>query len=82
MNPAEISRLSRVRADALSGQARQIRLNTRVSLSELAGLCGVDPSTVWRWEQGIRVPRGEAALRYAQALEVLARSQAKTDTRP
>ncbi|WP_372411839.1 helix-turn-helix domain-containing protein [Streptomyces luteireticuli] len=76
VNRTEINSLSRVRASAFSGQARQTRLSAHLSLSELAKVCGVDASTVWRWEQGKRVPRGEPALRYARVLDTLAHAQA------
>lgn len=65
-------RLVQVRAKASSGVARLARMNARLSLAEIAELCGVGPSTVWRWELGKRAPRGEPALRYAQILEDLA----------
>lgn len=64
--------LSRVREEAASGAARRARLAARLSLAEIAALCGVDPSTVWRWERGKRAPRGEPALLYAQVLGDLA----------
>ncbi|MET9413265.1 helix-turn-helix transcriptional regulator [Streptomyces klenkii] len=63
--------LAWVRAAAVSGTARQARTDARLTLSEIAELCEVDPSTVWRWEQGKRAPRGEAALRYARVLRAL-----------
>ncbi len=73
----DVLRLAWVRAAANSGAARQARTDARLSLSEVAQLCGVDPSTVWRWEQGKRVPRGEAALQYARVLDDLSRPGAK-----
>ncbi|MEW1611479.1 helix-turn-helix transcriptional regulator [Streptomyces sp. NPDC088744] len=68
MIKADVLILSRVRENAASGAARRTRLAARLSLTEIAALCGVDPSTVWRWEQGKRAPRGEPALLYAQVL--------------
>ncbi|MFF4367286.1 helix-turn-helix domain-containing protein [Streptomyces sp. NPDC001594] len=65
---ADVLSLSRVREEAISGAARRTRLAARLSLAEIAALCEVDPSTVWRWERGKRAPRGEPALRYAQVL--------------
>ncbi|MEU8550250.1 helix-turn-helix transcriptional regulator [Streptomyces roseoverticillatus] len=68
----DILQLAWVRDAALSGTARQARTEAHLTLSEIAELCEVDPSTVWRWEQGMRAPRGEAALRYARVLQALA----------
>ncbi|MFI1183243.1 helix-turn-helix domain-containing protein [Streptomyces sp. NPDC020799] len=67
----DVLQLAWVRAAAMSGTARQARTDARLTLSEIANLCEVDPSTVWRWEQGKRAPRGEAALRYARVLRDL-----------
>ncbi|MFI6469007.1 helix-turn-helix domain-containing protein [Streptomyces sp. NPDC050516] len=71
----DVLRLVRVRTEASSGAARLARIKARLSLSEIAELCGVDPSTIWRWERGKRVPRGEPALRYGQVLDDLADGQ-------
>ncbi|GHC37874.1 helix-turn-helix transcriptional regulator [Streptomyces mobaraensis] len=68
----DVLQLVWVRDAAMSGSARQARTEARLTLSEIAELCEVDPSTVWRWEQGKRAPRGEAALRYARVLRALA----------
>jgi DNA-binding transcriptional regulator YiaG len=32
---------------------------------------GVTVNTVWRWENGVRAPRGETAVRYARVLTAL-----------
>lgn len=55
-----------------TGEARAIRLRARLSLTEVASTCGVDQSTVHRWENGRRVPRGAPAARYAGLLVALA----------
>lgn len=64
-------KLATVRALAASGGARAIRQQAGLSLSEVAAACGVDQSTVHRWESAKRAPRGEAALRYASLLDAL-----------
>jgi len=64
-------RLARVRHAAANGKAKQLREAARLSLSEVGAYCGVDQSTVWRWENGLRTPRGEPALKYARLLETL-----------
>jgi DNA-binding transcriptional regulator YiaG len=50
-----------------------IRETSDVSLGEIAEPVGVNRSTVSRWERGLTTPRGEAALRYLEVLEELAR---------
>ncbi|WP_408909925.1 helix-turn-helix domain-containing protein [Streptomyces luteolus] len=82
MISADVLRLVQVRVKASTGAARLVRMNARLSLAEVAELCGVGASTVWRWEQGKRVPRGEPALRYAQILEALALTHAAQGEEP
>ena len=64
--------LVRVRRLAKTGAARALREEAELSLAELARDVKVDKSTVHRWEQGLRRPRGEAARRYLAALDELA----------
>lgn len=68
---AQLLRLADVRAALSNGEARRLREAADLSISEIAHACGVDQSTVWRWERGTRKPRGEAALRYGQLIEDL-----------
>ena len=65
--------LIKVRAAARSGAAKDARLAAGLSLTEVAAAVGVTPAAVFRWEKGDRVPRGEAALRYARLLNRLGR---------
>ena len=67
----ESATISRVRGLIASGQARRIRLNSHLELSEVARDLDVSPTTVWRWENGQRSPRGSVALRYARLLKRL-----------
>jgi transcriptional regulator with XRE-family HTH domain len=55
-----------------TGAAKSIRLAAGVSLPEIARDVGVAHSTVYRWENNLNVPKGEAALRYAALLDELA----------
>ena len=71
MNIRELERLAEVRQLIASGEAKARRVNAGFSLSEVAGPCHVDTSTVWRWEEGIRIPRGQTALRYGQVLAMM-----------
>lgn len=66
-----IERLTEARALVASGEARRIRLAAGLSLLEVGAPVGVDPSTIGRWERRERMPRGRAAIRYAQVLRRL-----------
>lgn len=72
MNVQELERLAEVRRLVSTGEARARRLHAGLSLSEVAATCGVDTSSVWRWETGVRSPRGEGAMRYGRVLDMLA----------
>jgi len=71
VNIRELERLADVRRLIASGEAKQRRILAGFSLSEVAGPCNVGPQTVWRWEEGIRIPRGQTALRYGQVLAMM-----------
>ncbi len=60
-----------VRRLAKSGGARAIREGADISGPELARELGVSPSSLSRWERGLRSPRGDAAKRWAAALRKL-----------
>jgi DNA-binding transcriptional regulator YiaG len=64
-------RLASARYLVASGQARRIRHAADLSLAEVSRVVGVDLSTVGRWERRERVPRGAAALKYAELLQRL-----------
>jgi DNA-binding transcriptional regulator YiaG len=67
----EVLALAQLRADLVSGRARAIRERARLTQPELARAVGVSQSAVTQWEAGRRVPRGEAAARYARFLHEL-----------
>jgi transcriptional regulator with XRE-family HTH domain len=72
MNPDDLRRISEIRALVADGKAREQRLSRRLTLQEIADAIGTSPSTVHRWEQGRSTPRGAAALRLAEVLEITA----------
>jgi len=51
--------------------ARGLREGARLSQAEVASICRVTPAAVTLWEQGARMPKGEAAVRYGRLLERL-----------
>ena len=57
-----------VREMILTGEARRLRLDAKISLSSIAQEVGVSIATVSHWELNRRQPRGKGALRYLQAL--------------
>ena len=67
----KLAALAEVRALIESGRARELRLQARLSLSEVADAADVGVSTVARWEAADRRPRGEPALRYLAVLQRL-----------
>ncbi|MFK4797825.1 helix-turn-helix domain-containing protein [Streptomyces sp. MPA0124] len=79
MTKAHALRLVQLRAAISTGETRQLRVAARLSISEMAAACGVDQSTLWRWEQGKRLPRGEHAIAYADVLDTL-RNQVAHET--
>ncbi len=72
MDTTELTQLSLLRALLRSGVARDIRIGAGLSLREVGGAVGAPPSTVFRWEQRQRQPRGgPAALAYWNLLRSL-----------
>jgi len=71
----DLKRLTRARSFAESGAARSIRIAADLSLREVASAAGVSVSTLWRWENQQRRPRGDAAIRYSQVLDELMESR-------
>jgi DNA-binding transcriptional regulator YiaG len=61
----ELEQLVLVRELAASGEARRIRQAAGLSQADLARACSVSAPAISRWEAGSRIPRGEAARRYA-----------------
>lgn len=60
-----------VRRLATNGGARHIREAANVSATEAARELGVATSTLCRWERGERLPREQAAGRWARLLRRL-----------
>lgn len=52
--------------------ARALRIAAGVGLREMASAIGVVPSTLSRWERGLRRPRSAAAVRWAEAVRNIA----------
>jgi hypothetical protein len=63
--------LANVRALCASGVARRIRTASGLSLPEVSRATGAAVSTIWRWENAERTPRGDPAIRYGELLDRL-----------
>jgi DNA-binding transcriptional regulator YiaG len=72
----DLTPVVRARRALKSGRAIEIRLAAGLSQSEIATALGVSQAAVCRWEAGERRPRGDAARRYGQLLDVLERAAA------
>jgi len=81
MAQAQALRLADVRSALTSGEAERLRVAAQLSIGEVARACGVDQSTVWRWERGVRKPRGQAALIYGELIESLRQRSSSEDER-
>lgn len=57
-----------IRRMAADGTARELRIRNLVSLREIAAVTDSTPGAVWKWETGLRTPRHDAAVRYAEVL--------------
>lgn len=68
---SDLSELIWVRKVCANGTARKLRTQARLTLAEVGEAVRVYPSTIYYWEVGSRVPRGVAALRYAEILRLL-----------
>ena len=63
--------LARVRGLVRRGEARELRIASGLSLREVADDIGVHWVSVYHWEQGVCLPRGPHALKYARLLDAL-----------
>lgn len=68
---SDFVKLTKVRRLLSSGAAKGARVAAGLSLREMAAAAQIDPSTLWRWEEGQRIPHGAQALRYFDALQEL-----------
>ena len=69
--PANVKRSSNEQGKIIGDNIKKIRIMRKMTQKELAELIGVSPSMIWQYENGYRVPRGEAFIRLVLALDVL-----------
>lgn len=63
-----LQELTWIRELARTGRARTIREAARISGPEMAASVGVSAASLSRWERGLRTPRPDSAVRWAEAL--------------
>ena len=66
--------LAETRRMAKDGRARSVRTTAGLSQTEVGQAVGVTAGAVSRWERGERLPRTDAAMRYARLLDALAKA--------
>ena len=72
MDTRELLAIAKARRFAATGEGKAIREAARISVREIADAAGTAPTTIWRWENGHRQPRGSAAGRWADVLTACA----------
>jgi transcriptional regulator with XRE-family HTH domain len=71
MNANEAVLVARARRATQDGRARSVRVAAGLSQHEVGAVVRVTAAAISRWESGVRLPRGEAAVRYARFLDRL-----------
>jgi transcriptional regulator with XRE-family HTH domain len=74
MSTKAILSLVAARRHASSGSGRAIRQRANLSMNEVCAALGVTVGALSRWENGLTVPRGEPAVRWADLLSELERA--------
>jgi predicted transcriptional regulator len=63
--------LTRLRRMVETAVARNVREDAGLSYGELGVAAGLHRTTIFKYERGLRRPRGDAAQRYLRVLEEL-----------
>lgn len=64
--------LALISMDTIGARLKQARKALRISQERLAGMCRMNPTTVWRIERGVTRPQASSLHRLAKALKVSA----------
>ncbi len=67
-----------VREQCVNGEARRERQRLKLSEAQVGAVVGTSEVNISRWERGIRLPRKDAALRYAKALRQMEKIETST----
>ena len=60
---------------ARDGSAKALRQRLGVGVAAIGDACGVTGSTVTRWENGVRVPKGAAAISWVRLMRHLTEAE-------
>jgi transcriptional regulator with XRE-family HTH domain len=71
LSDAEICDLAEAVRISRDGSAKALRLALGIAAAAIGMPCGVTPSAISRWENGLRRPRGEAAVAWVRLLRRL-----------
>jgi DNA-binding transcriptional regulator YiaG len=82
MTNEQIQLIAATRRTALTGDARRIRKDANLRVSELASHLGVTETTLNRWETSERVPNARDTLRWGLVLLELSRMSEDFDDLP
>jgi hypothetical protein len=72
-DPSQQALADLTREMCLDGTARELRLNCRLRLKDIAGKTGIDTQALSRYERGLQLPRFGRALVYGAVLSQLSR---------
>lgn len=72
MTTEDLLLISAARNHVKAGTGKRIRIEAGLTLAHIGSVVGASGSTVWRWEEGHRQPRGERAAKWAKLLAELA----------
>ena len=68
MTTEDLLLISAARNHIKSGTGKAIRIEAGLTLAQIGSVVGASASTVWRWEEGHRQPRGDHAAKWAKLL--------------
>ena len=74
MESKQVVLLMQAKRLARSGEALRLRTAAGLSLQDMAQAVGCAPSTLWRWEKGLRMPRRDAAVCWAELLNEISKN--------
>jgi DNA-binding transcriptional regulator YiaG len=71
MTSIDLTAVAEARRLASTGEAKRVRQAARLKLTEVAASLDKAPATLSRWENGVRVPNAEDAVRWLKLLTAL-----------
>jgi DNA-binding transcriptional regulator YiaG len=81
MTPQEVVLLATAHTYARTGTGREIRQEAGLSIEVVATAAGSSKAVLSRWERGLRMPRGEQAIKWAELLGDMRRAMTRAGAR-